>query len=236
MRTSILAFALPLALVASAASAQDTSGGAGSARVLVGVERVFGFSSTATKTHLDAPLIGSVDASTTTTTFSLFGTNPASVYSLPRVAVDVVVAPRITLGGSFVWSHQSVSTDVSGLSGGSSSEPSADALAFAPRVGGLIAVSDIVTFVPRVGVTYFRQKSTSTASNGSQTSDTLSGLGLDLEPTLLVQVAPHVGLTAAAVLDLPLSGSLAYDGTSSSTSYDVKVQNFGVQLGITGWL
>ena len=119
--------------------------------------------------------------------------------------------------------------------------PSVTVLAFAPRIGYAMALTPLIAFWPRGGITYYSIKSerTSQPPTPVTTKNTISGVGLNLEPMFVFSPADHFGIIAGPVIDIPLSG------TSSSTQTPrarnpgpddkIKFANYGITVGLLGY-
>ncbi|OJY31047.1 MAG: hypothetical protein BGO98_44990 [Myxococcales bacterium 68-20] len=116
--------------------------------------------------------------------------------SMPRVAFDVVLQERLTLGAAanvgFVrtgWVQRSLYPDF-----GTGSL----VVGLAPRVGGLLPATDWLAFWPRVGMTWVYSTGRESAYH----------LGADVDGFLVLRPVEEVGLVVGPSLSLPLiSGS-----------------------------
>ena len=93
----------------------------------------------------------------------------------------------------------------------------------APRAGYVVRLGERTELWLRGGITYF-------TSAADSSSNDFHGLSLNLEPKLVFAAAPHFGVTVGAVIDVGLSG-----GSSDSTASE-KYSNYGLDVGIAGWL
>lgn len=222
-------------LASSEASAQSRGG------LRVGVERMFGFSWSSV-TNSTTTTVGSVTTTReqTTTWVSLnllgtgAGTSPSTLSGLtptpPRVTFDYELASRLTLGGSIFFSYNTLSIDDSG------SDDSVDVVSFglAPRVGYWLALGDTISFWPRVGATFGY-----TTSGTRLSSSRLTSLWLNVEPALVIEPVPRIGLTTTLVVDIPLLGDLTRSSTPSgsmttveTTGLTLKQLSIGLQFGL----
>jgi hypothetical protein len=142
--------------------------------VAIGVDRLFGL------TH------AFVSRGSGLTTFSVLGPGglEASVapYSIPRLAIDTVLAEGLTVGvgAEFAWMNLSTgSNDVT-------------VLGISPRVGVFMPLDERFAFWPRAGISYVR------VSSGRDSSL----LAVSLEPQLIVSALSHVALTVSPTLDV----------------------------------
>jgi hypothetical protein len=120
--------------------------------------------------------------------------------------------------------------------------PTVIGFAFAPRFGYILSVNQMIGIWFKGGVTYFSIKSDQTAmfmgSSGTQTL-TDSGFSLNLEPELVVLPVPHFGFTISGLGDIALSGNHNETTTgvvASSTDFGLKINNFGLALGLLGFI
>jgi hypothetical protein len=162
-------------------------------------------------------------------------------YSTPRLSADFTVANNISLGGSIAFVSRSGKTE-STNSGVTTSvdDPTVTGFAFAPRFGYILGVNQMVGVWFKGGVTYFSFKEERTLMGSSGTSSrTSSGFSLNLEPELVVLPVPHFGFTVSGLADIALSGNFNTTSTgavASSTDESFKINNFGLALGILGFI
>jgi hypothetical protein len=170
----------------------------------------------------------------------LFGSdfNIAGPYATPRLGLDYTVAKSFTVGGSIGLILRSGSVEESdGTTTQSQDTPSVAGFAFAPRGGYILPINPTISLWFRGGLTFFSfsQKQTIAAQSASQTD---SGFALDLEPQLVITPAPHFGFTAGLLGDIPLTGNRHSERsqTNSSTDQTYKITNWGLSLGMFGYL
>jgi hypothetical protein len=193
--------------------------------ISVSVDRLFGFNQIKRSES-----IGNSSASETVNVFSLFIPAIGAIFAAPRLALDVPVVNNVTVGGAvgIVIAGGSGSQTVAGFTtdtGGGSG----NGFLLAPRAGFILPAGSSTKVWVRGGLTYFR---TSNKEDGSNTESTLSGLALNLEPTLVFPVASHVGFSVGAVIDLPLSGEAKTTNGTLSVSKDMTFRNLGVVAGL----
>jgi hypothetical protein len=181
--------------------------------VAISAERLFGF----VHTSITTSTAGGGSTSQSTDTLTLL-TNPLGAsttgYSWPRIALDVFLSRGISLGGSLGYFNVSPTTgSISGF-------------LFAPRVGYAGHLSPRLAIWPRGGIT-FEQVSTSSGGVGSTTTKQ-SVFALTLEAPLTILVAPRIHVLVGPTLDLGLTGSRS----TGNTSFDRKVTDFGIQVGL----
>jgi hypothetical protein len=177
--------------------------------VLVSAERLTGVQHSTETSDGAAPGLGS--SSSRTSIYALGNVSAVTPFDIPRLAIDVAAADHFTIGGSATLAH------IAPESGSNTT-----IYTVSPRLGAIVAMGPSVSFWARAGVTYY---------NASSGGTTLSGLGVDLEAMLLFRVAEHFGITAGALADLGVTGSLSTGGTS----VDAKYQNYGGSAGLTSW-
>jgi hypothetical protein len=222
-RISLLVVGLSLALAPSAAHAATP--GVHHGTMMVSAERLFGLS-------VGRVTTGNNNAQTSDdqTHFGLFlapTTAAWNPYMVPRLAFDLAPIDGLTVGGSlgFVVSDLENSQSVT-------------AFLLAPRVGYILGLGHLVSLWLRGGIPYFNISTHADTGAVTKTSDTVWGLGLDLEPTLLVSPWEHVGFTAGLLVDLPMTGKGSHETTNTvtsvttSTSVDTTVRHIGLLLGM----
>jgi hypothetical protein len=191
----------------------------------------------------------------TQTSFSFFWgsafntTQPATVFfAIPRVGFDYVVIPRLTIGTDLALfvtadTHTSDETDFNNGSTTVNSSGNGTLFAFgvAPRVGYMIRISDLLTFWPRGGLSFYTFTAIgATQADGSTTHDNTNQLALDLEPQLVITPVSHFGFTAAIDGDIPLYGRHAVtrfngNGSTNSVAVNSSIAFFGITLGMLGY-
>ena len=220
-RTGVAArVALGAALLAVAPAASAQSGG----HLRVGVERAFGFTYNALTISSESTT-GSVtttrEQALTWTTFNLFGSGFSGVNVgttgvitsalVPRLAVDYELANHVTLGAAAFFSYNSLSDD-----GGAGL--TSVGVGLAPRVGYSLGLSERVAFWPRAGFT-LAYTSTSPQSGSATVTTTSSSsyfpVWINLEPTLVFAVDPHVLFTLGLVCDIPVAGAVTTKSRST---------------------
>ena len=215
---------------AGAASAQPlgTSG-----QVVLGVDRLFGYSSASTTVKDDS---GS-EVTTTLSGFSLLGNYPLAMYSLPRLSVDFLPTNGLTIGGSVMYAYVSGSIEAEGYDEDIASQ---NIFLIGPRVGYAYMFSDNVGIWPRAGVSYVTIWSEDEAPDpmtGDTTTveDSQSETAINLDVMLVLSPAEHVGLTVGPTVDIGLGGTSKTEIGSSSSEVDVSTFGFGVQAGLIAW-
>ncbi len=155
---------------------------------------------------------------TTRISFGWGGRKVVSPYEIPRAAIDVFVADRLSLGGSIGFANVSVDrNDGRGY-------PDYSTFLFAPRVGYVWGLSDSFSFWLRGGLSYH---------SAHDTDANETGLGLTLEPTFVLTPVEHFGIVFGPTLDLDVTG----DVDNGPNRVARRNSTFGLlQVGILGWL
>jgi hypothetical protein len=149
------------------------------------------------------------------------GSAANAFYLVPRLALDAVVAPHVTLGGA-AW----VYTQVSGSSSSGSisvDRPKATYFGLAPRVGYIAPLSDTVAFWPRAGIEYHTISTSSTTSAVGGSTVTFNGgsehqLAADLEAHLVVTPWDHIGFDVELYGAIPITGGSSTDASVSAAA------------------
>jgi hypothetical protein len=180
------------------------------------------------------------------------GSASAPVYSVPRIGLDFVVIPNLTVGASVGYIHRGSTRDTTSAAGVTVTDdhrPSGNGFLLNPRVGYVIGLTPTIAIWARGGLTYFYAKTTDENVNGmgvvtSTNKFALDGFALSLDPQVVFAPAPHFGVTLGPVLDLPLAGSSKNEntpmtggmaGVTTTTTTSVKITNFGLIAGLAGY-
>ncbi len=160
-------------------------------------------------------------------------------FQAPRVAVDWVTR-MTTLGASAtIWPS---STSRSGGGDIRALDTRTLVVVIAPRFGWLWCDRARLCFWAKAGMTLAYAHATHTLVGVDAASAAVTSRGtaqdslvaIDLEPTLLLGLAPHVALAAQGVLDVPLVASRQLSGTSAPTT-DPSPWNLGAWLAVHVW-
>lgn len=179
--------------------------------------------------------------------------NAGSVHTIPRVAADFVVIPRLTIGGAFAFTFGLGGSDKTETStGGTTTTASLDAprgtaLGIAPRVGYILPLTSSIAFWPRAGFGFYavtiksdRNVGNQNAPNIETSSRTATTLSLDLDPQLAIVPTEHFFIHVGPLVNIPLSGSVSTKTTqgavTTETSNNFSLFHFGISAGIGGWL
>jgi hypothetical protein len=206
--------------------------------LVISAERLFGLSFNNVTTSTD-----NGDVSTSRTDFGLLWGSTTNVYMIPRVGVDYLVIDGLTVGGGlgFFVSSNDAGT-VNGITSVDTSGPTSTRFLVAPRVGWAHGIAGRVGVWLRGGLTYY-YGSISSARMGRNGDTTVSyrstGLGLNLEPALMVALTDHFAFSAGPVFDLPLTGSRSQEVSTPvmtrTTSYYESVRNLGLVVNLVGY-
>jgi hypothetical protein len=187
----------------------------------------------------------------------LFGRNLGTegllvnVHTIPRVAFDFTVIPKLTLGAALAFGF--------GLGGSIEREtlvgpttttvrtdaPTASAIGLAPRVGYIIPLGEHLAFWPRGGFGfYWVSQKTETLDNNDpnavRTETTTDNfISLDLDPQLVITPVEHFFFHVGPLANIPLSGSRstteAQGTTTRTTSNDLSLFHLGISAGLGGF-
>ena len=172
------------------------------------------------------------------------------MHTIPRVAVDVSVFPRVTIGASLAIAF--------GIDGAHTEErtprvgqrtvrenaiPGSTLLGFAPRFGYVVPLGRNLTFWPRAGLAFYSMKShrevTSNLGVTSSSTETDTIFSLDLDPQLVWTPLSHVLVHAGPLATIPITGahetSFAQAGEVKDRSDDLTVFHFGISAGLGVW-
>ena len=172
------------------------------------------------------------------------------MHTTPRVAVDVTVLPRLTIGTAFALAfgidgtHTEERTPrVGQRTVRENAVPGATLLGFAPRVGYVVRLGRHLAFWPRAGIAFYSVKSqrevTSNLGVTSSATETDTTFSLDLDSQLVWTPLPHVLVHAGPLANLPLTGahetSFAQGPDVKDRSDDLTIFHFGVSAGLGVW-
>jgi hypothetical protein len=175
-----------------------------------------------------------------------------NVHTLPRVAVDFTIIPKLTLGIALAFGFGlggSNKDDV--LIGGVRTTRTADAatataIGLAPRVGYIIPFSEVLAFWLRGGFGFYSvsrrldEPINNDPNNVRTVSTTDTFFSLDLDPQLAIVPTEHFFFHLGPLLNIPISGSRTAERTQGATtqtdSNDASLLHFGISAGLGGWL
>lgn len=167
-----------------------------------------------------------------------------TLYNQPRFSFDYLITNGLTLGGSvYLYLQASNSVSVTANNVTTTTDGSKETLwGIAARVGYVIPISGIVSFWPRGGISFNDINYGSATATGGGVSIQKAGgsarqFAVDLEPTFVFTPLDHVGITASAIADIPVTGSsdvptTTAAGTPATVSYDLTQFHIGVHAGL----
>lgn len=173
-----------------------------------------------------------------------------AVHTVPRLAADVTVTRRLTLGTSIAFAfglsgdHTEERTPTAGPTTTRESRgPRSTLIGFAPRFGYVIPIGSKLAFWPRAGLGFYSvsSKSEETSNLGvtatTRITDTL--FSLDLDPQLVWLPIPHVLVTAGPLVDVPLDGahdtSFSQAGEAKDRTDDLSIVHVGLHASLGVW-
>lgn len=208
--------------LAEGASAAPTVQG-----LTLGVERVFGFTTTTVTDE------GDVTTNTTSLTgFSLghTGRTITSVYSVPRVNVDYILPMGLSFGGAFGLSTIGYTSENKTGQVTVTNEATLTGFLFAPRVGYMIGLNEQFAVWPRGGFSYIYASMADEDANNNN-ADTSTGYGaVTLEVPFVFAPTKSFGFVATPALDLGVAGSREVGGDEYDG--DLSLTEFGITLGL----
>jgi hypothetical protein len=176
-----------------------------------------------------------------------YGANLA--YAIPRVGLDYVLLPNVTIGGDIVLyftlgGSASTEQDTSGGQTNTTSQgsPGTTLFGIAPRGGYILPLNDMFSLWLRGGFSYYTWTSKQTVSNGGNGITYTSSQNqpaIDLEPQIVFHIIPHVAFTGALTLDIPFAGgwstSQQENGNTTTSSNSASILYFGLNLGMLAY-
>lgn len=195
----------------------------------------------------------STDETISTTTFGLFGmsASPAATgptpSSLPRLALDYVIAQGITAGGSLIYVRHGA--DVSTTNEGTGADPDSEqdlgsisTFVINPRVGYAFPFDETFALWPRAGIAYASRSASYTEPAAPpdpaiEYEESRTSWQLTLDAMLVVSPFKHFYILGGPYLDLGLGGSFdqsASDGTPTDER-NAKLTSFGLSIGLGGY-
>lgn len=151
---------------------------------------------------------------------------PINVHALPRVAFDVTIIPRLTLGGAIAFGFGLGGTNErEALEGATKTTqktdaPTGTAIGFAPRVGYILPLSDMFAFWPRAGLGIYSVSASSerVGPNNVITTDRVTDtlFSLDLDPQFAIVPLEHFFITVGPTVNIPITGSRSTSTTIGS--------------------
>lgn len=251
--------ALSVALaVPSAAEAQEAHGFGSQTQMIISADRLMPLIAWSSTT------VSSTQGGTTTevtqsdSSLSLLWGNdgqalffgPKSPHTVPRVGLDFVIIPHLTLGGSLGFAFGlggSTETETRNNNGQvvtvSNDSPSNTTIAFGPRVGYILPVGDILAFWFRGGFSFYslRRTEEDRDNNNAVERDTtkVTAFSLDLDPQFMIVPVEHFFFNVGPLINIPLTGSVSQErvrgATTTTVDNDVTLWHVGISAGLGGW-
>jgi hypothetical protein len=134
------------------------------------------------------------------------GQDSINYSAIPRLALDVVVSHRVTVGG-FITVLGSTGTEdltIDGVDQAEITYPDSVTAFGGARVGYLLPLGAKVAFWPRVGAAYAVQR----VFGAAGARQTIQSLQISVEPTFLISPVPHVGILIQPLVDVGVAGSV----------------------------
>lgn len=250
--------ALSAALLAPAtAGAQEAHGFGSQTQLIVSADRLvplFAWTS-ATVTTEEGNRTTEVTQSDTSTSIlwgndgQAFAFGPRSPHTVPRAALDFVIVPHLTLGGSIAFAFSlGGSTETETRQGGQTvnvknDSPSNSVIGLGPRVGYILPVGDVLAFWFRGGFSFYslRRTQEDRDNNGAIERDTVkvSAFSLDIDPQFCIVPLEHFFFNVGPLINVPLTGSVSSErirgATTVTVENDLTLWHFGVTAGLGGW-
>lgn len=209
-----------MATLTSGASAAPTVQG-----LAVGVERVFGFAAVSATDEGD-----NITTTSSSTGFSLGNTSGAAqaLYTIPRVHVDYILPMGLSFGGALGFRTLGSTTEADGGNVSVSTDSSASAFLFAPRVGYMLGLSEQFALWPRLGFSFVN---VSLSDEDEQDDDYYQSYGaLTLEAPFAFTPNKAFGFVATPSLDVGIAGTREQGGEEYDG--DLSLTEFGITLGL----
>lgn len=177
---------------------------------------------------------------------------PLNVHSVPRVAFDINIIDRLTLGLGFAFAFGfGGSVKVEQVIGPNATRttktdaPTATMFGIAPRVGYILPLSEHLALWPRGGFAFYSVslKNDNVDNNNNvittqKVTDTI--FSIDLDPQLVIIPTEHFFFTVGPMLNIPLTGGRTYTTTTGGRSVeddqDISVLHFGIHASIGGYV
>lgn len=174
---------------------------------------------------------------------SLFGVR--SPHTVPRAAIDFVVIPHLTIGGSFAFAFSLGGSIESETRNNNTTQttkidsPSNTVIAFGPRVGYIIPIGDILAFWPRGGFSFYSLRRTEQEDDNDRDTTKATAFTLDVEGALVITPIEHFFFNVGPLINIPLTGSLTTEevrgNRTTSRDADLTMWHFGITAGLGGW-
>jgi hypothetical protein len=168
-------------------------------------------------------------------------------FTVPRVGLDYVIVPNVTIGGDLILyftlggnTSQEIDQQGGQTNTQSTDNPGVFLFGVAPRGGYILGLNDMFSLWLRGGFSYYTWQAQQSVSNPSATYTASQWeFAVDLEPQIVFHIIPHVAFTGGLTLDIPLAGkysnSVQSNGTTNSTSNNASLLYFGLNLGMLAY-
>jgi hypothetical protein len=174
---------------------------------------------------------------------------PRSPHTVPRAAIDFVVIPHLTIGGTVAFAFSlGGSTETETRQGGQTvtvknDSPSNSVIALGPRVGYIIPMGDILAFWLRGGFSFYslRRTEEDRDNNGAVERDTIkvSAFSLDIDPQFCIVPMEHFFFSVGPLINVPLTGNVSSErvrgAVTTTVENDLTLWHFGITAGLGGW-
>jgi hypothetical protein len=178
----------------------------------IGIDRLFGYVNERRSYREGTPPV-TVPRTDSDSQFSFLG-RASSISSMPRLSFDALLGPGISVGGSFMYEHDSDTTL-------GYPEKLLGFWLISPRIGYAHIFAHRVGIWPRVGITY---------AHTSESARSNYMLSFTTDLNLLVTPLPNIGFTVGPTLDYMLSENYVMAERSNFKEYAI-----GVQAGFLVW-
>jgi hypothetical protein len=244
-------------LVPSAAEAQDAHGFGSQTQLIVSADRLVPLFAWTCTTVTSTQGYNSTEITQSDSSTSILWGNdgqafffgPRSPHTVPRAAVDFVVIPHLTIGGTLAFAFSlGGSTETETRNNNQTvtvknDSPSNSVIALGPRVGYIIPMGDILAFWLRGGFSFYslRRTQEDRDNNGAVERDTtkVSAFSLDLDPQLCIVPLEHFFFSVGPQINIPLTGTVSQErvrgATTTTVDNDLTLWNFGIAASLGGW-
>jgi hypothetical protein len=170
----------------------------------------------------------------------------SAFFAVPRVGLDYVIAPNVTIGGDVVvfftlgGGHQTQTNFQNGTSMTSEQgSQSMTVFGVAPRGGYIMKLTESFSLWLRGGISFYNGTLKTSGNAATVENDSQYQFAIDLEPQLVYTPIPHIGFTAALNADLSPSflGGYTHQDVeiNQSVSKSSEVVFIGATLGMIAY-
>ena len=243
MKSRVVSLGVLLAgslLSASAAAEQFADNGT----FALGVDRIFGYVSYTSGYDSTDTTGAKISHEDTISNFSLLGraanlgVDNVGIAQIPRISFDAVLGPGVTLGGSAMYDHYSLSNKNAGQE--DPDKLTVGVWLVSPRIGFAKMFTPQIGIWPRAGITYVHQStdnpSTNTATGvTTDYTDSVGELYYTMDVNLIITPVAHLGFTVGPTFDYLLSHSESHTPPDTTPNSNYKAHALGLQAGIFAW-